>query len=211
MECNRIAKCRSTVVVAALLIGGLVLTLTGCYLPLRFDADIRITRTGLYDASYRGDLVWIPLYRELREGTLDEADRTARIDLIKRDLARDPATTDIRHRRDGVFELTWHRQGDLLHQRMVSFVRRNERILTLAYRKDKGEIVFAGRSIPPDRVRDLNRAGLHTYGSIAVRTDAQVIEHNATDVRPLTRGVMLYHWRVQSAGPPAPRLVIALQ
>ncbi len=185
--------------------------LTGCYVPLQFDAEARISRTGLYALRFTGELAWAPLWKEIRGGELNRTEQREKLAVIERDLARDSAASRIEHRRDGIFSLDWQRSGDLLRDRMVTFVRRSEQILSLRYSKPEGVIVFHGKSLSPDRARALVDTGLRTRGTMTVRTDASVIDHNAAEVERLPGGVTVYRWRVFSAAPPAPRLVIAMR
>ena len=50
----------------------LMAVLSGCYLPLRFDAEIELSKRGYYSIIFDGYLVWVPFFDKLsvRPGTL---------------------------------------------------------------------------------------------------------------------------------------------
>jgi len=208
---RRCSPARSRRAPLLLLLAVLAVGLSGCYVPLSFDADVRISRTGFYELRYTGGLAWAPLWQEIREHRLSRAEQAEKIATIRRDLARDSSASRIEDRGNGSFDIDWRRSGDLLNDRMVTFVRRNERLLALRYSKFEGVIVFEGKSLPADRARALSDAGLRTSGTMTLRTDAPVIEHNAAEVERHAGGITVYRWRLFSAAPPAPRLVIAMR
>lgn len=184
--------------------------LSGCYLPLRFDVDATITRTGYFDLKFDGDLASLPLVREIAEGSLDAGGTHAKIARIETDLGRDPATQNVRHLGNGVFRLTWRRSGDLLRARSVNFVRRSDRILGIKYVKSTGLVTFEGRAISADNAQRLRERGITSTGSLKLRTDARVVDHNANRVVPIGPRERIYVWTIASLFDPAPKLVIAL-
>lgn len=184
--------------------------LSGCYLPLRFDAEATITRAGYYDLSFAGDLAWVPLVRDIAERRLDANGRRDKIARIETDLRRDPATQAVSSLGNGVFRLHWRRSGDLLRARTVNFVRRSDRILGIKYVKSTGLVTLEGRALSQDNARRLRAYRLGTTGSLKVRTDARVVDHNATRVVDVGPRERIYVWTIASLTDPAPKLVIAL-
>lgn len=197
---------RSMLVVAVM-----AASLAGCYLPLRFDAEVVISRTGYYAFNFEGDVAWVPLVRAIDDRRLSGAEKREKIQRIETDLERDPATRSVRHIRDGVFNLTWQRSGDLTRARTVNFVRRSDRILGIKYVKKTGLVTLEGRAVSRRNALRLRRLRLDTTGTLKVRTDARVVEHNATRVVPIGPRNRIYVWTVQSVFDPAPKLVIALR
>ncbi|MBK8907666.1 MAG: hypothetical protein IPM60_07110 [Rhodospirillales bacterium] len=184
--------------------------LHGCFLPLRFDVDATITRTGYFDLKFDGDLAWLPLVREIAEGSLDADERRAKIARIETDLERDPATRTLRHVGDGVFRLQWRRSGDLLQARSVNFVRRSDRIFGIKYVESTGQVTLEGRAISANDARRLRERGITSTGSLKLRTDARVVDHNAARVVPIGPRERIYVWTIASLFDPAAKLVIAL-
>ncbi len=95
--------------------------LSGCYMPIRFDAEIEITRTGYYSVIFDGYLVSIPLFRGLREGTIPSLEEKEKVAYTLKDFKRDSAVKEVKYFRQGRFKVNWQRSGDLLRARMVIF------------------------------------------------------------------------------------------
>ncbi len=186
----------------------LILTLNGCYVPLQFNADVVINRTGHFEMTFDGDVAWAPLYDKLRRGQIDRTQEQETVALLKKDLARDTSFRDIEYERHGKFRVSWHKTGDLLRSKMISFIRRNEKLLTLKYVKTTGEISLSGTSISNKQAERLTNRGLTMAGTLRVRTDARVVRHNATSVIEDGMRWYTYTWRLRSVDDPTPNLVI---
>ena len=98
---------------AAGVVLGIVALLAACYLPNHFKSEIRLGATGDYALSYYGELIWAPLYREIRQGHLTRQQTTQKIGEIQRDLARDSNFKKIEPQPDGSFKVAYERQGRL--------------------------------------------------------------------------------------------------
>jgi hypothetical protein len=185
--------------------------LGGCYVPLRFDAEAVLTRQGFYTLSYSGQIAWLPLVDDLRERRLSPVEERQKAERITADLARDSAARSVRYLRDGVFDLDWRKSGDLFAARMVSFLRRNESILTLKYIKDTGLATLEGRSLTPADAGRATGYRVEVRGQLKVKTDARVIDHNATRVVAIGPGEQIYVWTVNGPYEPPPRMVVDLR
>ena len=200
-----IGKTLPSLLIAAFLITGL----NGCYVPVSFYSEVEIGRTGYYEMKYDGYLVWAPLYEKLRKGHLGPTEEKEKVGQITADLKRDSATREVRYMRRGRFKVDWRKSGDLMRTRMVTYVRQSEKIITLKFIKDSGEIVFEGTAVSRSRAKQLTEAGLNIAGDLRVKTDARVVSHNATSVSKNGRRGRIYAWKIRSAFDPPPRLVIA--
>lgn len=197
--------------VAPLLAAGIVLA--GCYMPLRFDAEIEIDRAGYYSMIFDGYMTRTDLFQDIREGKIGPAEVETRVEVIRRDLTRDPATTEFEYIKEGIFKVHWQREGDLLEDHSVTFVRRNEQILNIAYNRETRQISMLGKSLKRETKERLREAGLDTSGQIRVFSDANVTQHNATAVKPAPqKGAdwKLYVWDMPNLLAPTPFLKIAL-
>lgn len=188
----------------------LIMTLSGCYVPLQFNADVVINRTGHFEMAFDGDVAWAPLYDKLRRGQISRSEEQETVRTIKKDLSRDKAFSEIEYERHGKFKVSWHKTGDLLRSKMISFIRRNEKLLTLKYVKTTGEISLSGTSLSDAQAQRLTDRGLNMAGTLRVRTDARVLRHNATSVAEDGMRWYTYTWRLQSVYDPTPNLVISV-
>ncbi len=92
---------------ALVLAAFLAATLGGCYLPLLFDAEVKIMRGGYYEMDFDGYLVWVPLYEGLRTGKISPAEEEEKVERLTVDLTRDTAITDTRYFKLGSFRVRW--------------------------------------------------------------------------------------------------------
>ena len=186
---------------------------SGCYLPVKFDAEIEISRAGYFVAEFDGYLASVPLYERLRQGKVAPDEEAEAVAKLRRDLTRDIWVSGFKYMKNGLFKINWKRKGDLFRARMVTFLRRNERLFSIKYFRDKGTILVEGTAVGTTKAKKLMAAGLGMQGRLRIRTDARVIRHNATEVREdKKRGgsVKVYSWAITSFLDPPPRILIAV-
>lgn len=191
-----------------------VVFLSGCYMPLRFDAEIEISREGYYSFIFDGFLVKVPFYDELRKGGLNTTEEGEKIALFKRDLENDPAMKEVSYLRQGIYKVHWTREGDLTRDKFVTFIRRNENMLSIRYVKDDYTIRLAGKGLPDNQKQQLIDMGLDTLGEIRIITNGKVIDHNAASERDWPDsgpGYRMYTWPVPNLFAPSPRFVMSLR
>ena len=189
------------------------LAIAACYVPIRFDAEIEITRTGHYAMEFDGYVVDLPLYEGLAKATITGPEEEKKVALIKTDFTRDSSTKVVEYQRRGVFRVHWKTQGDLLRAKMVTFIRRNAAMLTISYVDPTGVISIYGASLTQENTRRLADLGLGTEGEIRLTTDAKVVSHNAGAVRDNPKkgsGFKTYVWKVRGFEKP-PKMTIALR
>ena len=197
----------------------LILALTGCYIPDNFFCEIRLGNTGDFGLTYRGDLIWGPLLRQIRSGELAPEAIPAKIEEIRQDLERDrikPATSDqaaskngfssIMALSEGRFRVEYYREGHLNAESLVTFLRRNSVIFSLKSNPD-GTIIVSGTSLKSGDAQSLNAMGLTPHGEVRIVTAAKVLKHNAQQVRPFGP-YLVYMWKVQGVLEQPPYLVM---
>ncbi len=185
--------------------------LSGCYMPIRFDAEIDINRSGYYTFIFDGYLAKVQLYQDLQEGKIGRDEELEQVALIKADFERDSAVSGFQYYEKGHFRVKYERSGDLLKAKTMTFFRRNEYILGISYNSDTGQISMLGKSLSRDVKNRLRAAGLDTSGELRVFTDANVVSHNATTVKPFpSKGpdYMMYTWKIPNLLAPTPALKI---
>ncbi len=186
-------------------------TLGGCYVPARFDAEIDITRHGYYNIIFDGYLVSVPLYDGLRKGKISPAEEKNKVANLKSDLTRDSAVKEFQYMKKAHFKVHWEKKGDLLRTKLVTFLRRNANIISLKYVQARGQITVAGTPVGPSQAKRLTAMDLGITGQLRLRTNANVIQHNATKVKKSKKGGKLYIWKLKSIFDPSPNLVISVR
>ena len=182
----------------------LVLVLSSCYLPVRYDAEIDLSRTGYYDFYFDGYLAKVQLYQDLKDNKIDRDEEAEQVQLIKDDFARDPAASEFKYYEKGHFHINYKRSGDLLKTKTMTFYRRNEYMLGLAYNKNTGQITMLGKSLKRDIKDRLRAAGLDSSGEASgvhrrprrqpQRDDGQAVQFKGSELQTL------YMEASQSAG-----------
>lgn len=192
----------------------LTLLLTGCYMPIRFDAEIDITRGGYYEFFFDGYLAKVQLYEDLKNGEISREEEQEQVEVIRTDFTRDPATQSFEYFEKGHFRVNYQRSGDLLKTKTMTFFRRNEYILGIAYNSETRQISMLGKSLKRDIKDRLRASGLDSSGELRLFTDGDVVSHNATTVKPFPSkgpGYKLYTWKIQNLLAPTPALKIQVR
>ena len=189
----------------------LAAVLGGCYIPVRFDAEIELTRGGYYDMIFDGYMADVGLFDGLNKGTISPAEERKKAESIKTDITRDKSAKEFAYLEQGHFKVNWRKSGDLIRARMVVFLRRNEKFFTIKYVKTTGLVSMEGVALARSNAKKLLDLGLNSQGQIRVKTDAKVISHNATKVRDKKKAKKIYVWQIKSILDPVPRLNISLR
>ncbi len=188
-----------------------VVFLSSCYLPASFDAEMEISRNGLYKISFDGYIVDLNIYRQLsskklKPGTKEMKEKT---DQIIADFKRDSDTESVSYFKQGAFKVKWSKGGDIIKTRQAMFFRRNENIFSITYDKKKAIITLKGKYIKKQDAERFENLGLTLQGVVRIKTDAKVITHNAQKV--WSEGlVKFYGWRLNSIRDKPPLLIVSL-
>ena len=69
----------------------MLVVVSGCYMPVRFDAEIDINRRGEYSFIFDGYLAKVQLYQDIQAGEVSREEELKQVSLIKDDFERDSA------------------------------------------------------------------------------------------------------------------------
>jgi len=192
----------------------LTIAVSGCYLPVRFDAEIEISRQGYYEFFFDGYIAKLKLFEGLKTGEVSPEQEKEQIEQLRSDFERDSSTKSFKYFKSGHFHVNWHKKGDLLKAKTVTFFRRNENMVSISYNSKSGRVNVAGRSLSRKQRRELHDKGLGLAGKLRVITDTEVIAHNATHVKEMPkRGpkFRMYSWDIENIFTPTPSIVMALK
>lgn len=187
--------------------------ISGCYLPVYFDAEVELDRTGYYTMIFDGYMTRVQLFKDLKEGKIDRAEEMRQVERIKTDFERDSSTTEFKYHKDGVFKVHWEKSGDMLRAKSVTFFRRNENILSLRYLKEQGVIILEGAAISTSNAKRLKEIGLAGMeGQLRVKTTAAIRAHNAAKEKkgkePRQKVLV---WNLRSVYDPKPYLMVNMR
>jgi hypothetical protein len=182
--------------------------LSSCYLPGSFDAEIELSRTGLYKMTFDGYIVDVQLYDDLRQGKLSQKEQDEKIANVIADFKRDGDTKEVSYFGQGAFKVVWQTNGDITRTKQVTFFRRNENMLSILYDEKEDTISLAGKYVKKQDAERILQMGLNVQGVLRIKTDARIIAHNAQRVTKdgLTT---IYGFRLTSITDPSPRMKVA--
>ncbi len=81
----------------------LAIFVSGCYMPIRFDAEIEIRRNGNYDFKFDGYLASVELYKGLKEEKISPEEEKKKSEIIRVDFTRDPSVKEFKYYKLGHF------------------------------------------------------------------------------------------------------------
>ncbi|PHS79136.1 MAG: hypothetical protein COB59_03555 [Rhodospirillaceae bacterium] len=191
----------------------LAMTVSSCYLPVKFDAEIEVNRAGYYTMLFDGYLVDLTLFNKLASGKMTPAEEKEKVAIIKTDLLRDSKTKEFKYFGKGHFKVNWKGEGDLLDAKMVTFIRTSEVIFQLKYVANSGLIVFETKSISKDNRKRIVQMGLNMEGQIRFKTDMPIKDHNATYTKkdPKDKRFTWLVWDVKSVLQARPRALFIIE
>ncbi|MGE5476157.1 MAG: hypothetical protein ACM3Q1_05850 [Bacteroidales bacterium] len=184
----------------------LTFALTSCYIPDNFHGELRLSRYGDWAMSYEGDLIYAPILHDYADGKITAENEDERNQNIYKDLVRDPAIKDLKRAGKGRFHVKYERMGRLSKVQLTALIRRDARMLALKSAED-GTIAIAGNGVKPGDAQRMAELGISMRGEFRITTDANVLRHNATEVRPFGQ-YRVYIWKIENAFSPPPHLVM---
>jgi len=193
--------------------------LASCYLPDRFQSEIRVNPDGSYGITYAGVLTWIPLFmdtnwarlpKHIQETKPKKTAQELKADNKKffDDLKRDNYFSVVEPMGNGAYNVRYKREGRIVDSEQVTFVRRNAALITLSVNK-KRVMTIQSKAMSQDAKKQLASLGLQMRGLFRVVTQAKVIKHNAQQVKSF-QGYNVYDWNLTLASP-TPKIVLQLR
>ncbi|MDO8606229.1 MAG: hypothetical protein Q7R40_06820 [Phaeospirillum sp.] len=183
-----------------------LLLLSSCYIPDKFKSELRLSRYGDYSLTFKGDLLWAPILDDYRKGKVTLENEKDKLDNIRKDLIRDVAIRKMESRGKGRFAVEYERAGRLGYVQLIALLRRDARLLAMRS-KENGVIAIHANSMKPSDAQILAEMGLNMEGEFRITTDGNVLEHNATEVRPFG-AAKVYIWKIENPLSAMPHLVM---
>lgn len=178
--------------------------LASCYIPDNFHSELRLSRYGDWALSYEGDLIYAPILHDYADGKITAENEDERNQNIYKDLVRDTAIKDLKRSGKGRFHVNYQRMGRLGKVQLTALIRRDARLLAIKSAED-GTITIAANGVKPSDAQRMTELGIGMQGEFRITTDANVVRHNASDVRPFGQ-YKVYIWKIENAFSPAPFL-----
>ncbi len=182
--------------------------LASCYIPDRYEAEIRLTKDGGFGVAFIGQLTYAPLFGQIARGEIapEKAEENNR--MIQEQLKRDTAFKEVTPLGRGRYQVRFDREGRFGGaMQMVNFATRQQAIFRIRTTEDGlVQVNSSGQGqLYADRFEEI---GLRTQGLVRIVTDVEVLEHNATFVRASsTPGFTQYDWRIRGFRDPPVKFI----
>jgi hypothetical protein len=184
----------------------LTVLVSSCYIPDKFRGELRLSKYGDWALTYEGDVIYAPIMHEYANGKITPENEAERHNNIYKDLVRDIAVKDLKRTGKGRFHLRYERGGRLGKVQLTSLLRRDARLISLKSNED-GTIIIDANGVKASDAQRMAELGIGMEGEFRITTDANVLRHNATEVRPFGL-YKVYIWRIENALSATPTLVM---
>lgn len=185
----------------------LVIFLSSCFFPEKFESRINIKKDGTYSLVYDGILTWVLVKAAEVQGKLTAKDEKE-IKGLEQKLKEDPNIKKVSYLGHGQFQLLYERKGTISSP--VYFINsQDSRIISITPIKDK-QVEIYGIKLNKNDLEQLKALNMTIDGRIEVTTDAKVISHNAAEEPKLMGFLGAYIWKIKSMDNPSPHMVIQL-
>ncbi len=198
-----IIKQRILVGVSCLAIG---LSLSACWVPEEFHATLDIEEDGSYTFVYDGVLTYAVAAAAAAEGKLD---KKTELELkgAEEELRQDTSFKKVNYLGEGRYQVGYELSGGA--DDAFAFLSEELKIISLR-RNDSGGLEVAGLELKEEDVQKFDEIGIEVDGVLEVKTDAEVIAHNAPDT-PFLFGLLgSYKWTINSPKDPAPSMQVRI-
>jgi hypothetical protein len=151
--------------------------------------------------------IWPNLYSPEKTTEKEAAEKIHKVQL--RLLKRDSGFKTVEYEGQGRFRVVYESFGRVERHPYVTFVDSSSKLLIIKYLKKKGTVTVSGEKMKDQLVRELVNMGLRPSGTIRVRTDAKVLQHNDEKVRE--KRTRKYVWNIKGFPGPTPKIVIEMR
>jgi hypothetical protein len=148
--------------------------------------------------------IWCrPDDRRPRPKKIDE-----RLEGVCADLGWDSRYQTVEYLGKGAFQVYFEKPDNIFERTSVTFIRTDNRFLSIAYVRRTGEITIRASIVPENQRPRLEAIGYSMAGEFRVTTDARVIDHNATGLIKAENRALNYIWVMRGMVETAPLLII---
>lgn len=158
-----------------------VLLATGCLVPEKFTSDATVNKDKSYALTFKGTMVYLPYRMDQGKAVKESPERLAAKEAEMASIAKELLTKEgdtfkkVRYVGNGVFDIEYTAAGNLTET--YFFPSREMQILRFVPEND-GTITIQG-SGEDTNWNELKQLGVAVDGKFSLKTDAEVLEHNA--------------------------------
>jgi hypothetical protein len=162
--------------------------LTACWIPEKFNAKITVDKDGSYTFVYDGIITHAMAAAAYAEGSFSKKDEKEFEEEMTEEFQKDP---------------------DIKTAKYFYFFSRENQIFSIC-RDNDGTVEITGTKLTEKDIKQLGEIKVTFDGELEVKTNAQVIEQNASSKPKLLGLIGCYKWRIKSIRDPRPYMRIRL-
>lgn len=185
--------------------------LGSCFVPERYEAEVRLTKDGSYGVTFIGILTYAPLFGQIARGNIEPEKAAEQIRQFTNFLKQDSYFKEVQSIGSGRFQVRYEREGRFAGaSQMVNFPSRQYAVFRIGTDL-RGEVTIAVSGRGYMYADSFEEVGLGTQGLFRVSTDGKVLNHNAQFIRQAPYpGFTMYDWRPRSFRDIPPKIVVKL-
>ncbi|MBC7952869.1 MAG: hypothetical protein H7Z12_13760 [Rhodospirillaceae bacterium] len=151
-----------------------VLVMSGCLLPDKYDATITLAANGAYEATLDGEGTMVLAYADYQKPNANKA----ALDKSMTDFEKqvNDKSYSIKHRGNALFDVKYREDGTLAKNGSKSMF-----FEFIKLSNSNGTYTIRLSEFNKGDQNGLKKGGLKSVGTICIKTDMTVLEHNADD------------------------------
>ena len=175
---------------------GMVLLITGCWIPENFEANVTVNKDGSYTFTYDGTLTFALALTAAKEGSLTQKDE-AEFEKEAEKMRQEPGFKEVNYLGKGRYKVLVEKSGKPGEQ--YYFLSREMKIFSVVPQQDASIQITAARFSNKD-LNELKSIGAKVNGNLTVSVEkgVKVIKHNAQSEPKLFGLFGGYKWEIKS-------------
>ena len=192
-----------------------LLLLGGCFLPVDFEERVEIRASGDFEETFAGVLVEFDPYEKMKNGQLSAGEAARRSRETFQAIAKDPGVKAVKEVSPFRYRVEYLRKGNVFEEfkRMKGSSLNEGEPGVMSFMADLfflrgpagGALLLERKRTGPGDLDRFRRVGLEMKGTLSLRVQGQVIEHNAQAVAGQE-----YRWTIRSLIEPPVRVLFRL-
>jgi hypothetical protein len=165
---------------------------SGCFFPEELNVDLRINSDLTYEFEYTGTMAFISAIDEINAGKVSKKSENE-FELIGAELLKELGFRRIKYIGKGRFTVYYTERGNLNEEKKI--FGKDFQIFTISPKN--GAIKFEGIKLSRDDIKQVRAKQLDFRGKITIKSDLEVMDHNADNVPILGFGE--YSWNLDTS------------
>lgn len=185
------------------------LILSACFFPEKFESTVEVREDGTFNFSYDGILTFIVWRAEKIYKGKSPTDKD--IKEFENEFKQKDGFKEVEYLGNAQFKVAYEKEGTI--NEPFYFLSKDVELFSIVP-QDNGVIEVQGLKLKANTsdVAELEKLGLGSIdGSLTIKTDGEVIEHNASSSPSLFGLIGGYNWKIESITDSQPKIIIKIK